>query len=182
MSLVGQTAPGFSVEPAAGEPLSLSETLDCGPTVVLINRGSWCSYCAEQLQTFSELHYDVWRHQGVDIVTVLNDPLADLVAMRDRFKLTIQLYSDPSGTVAEAYTGIESDATHGPTPDSGHGHYRPRGHHPIRTRLRNAPGPNVRQLRASLDRDRLRTTISQFRIRPDRLRSMAVHARQASRE
>ncbi|GAB3321528.1 hypothetical protein GCM10027355_20430 [Haloplanus salinarum] len=55
MTLEGATAPDFTLESTAGEPVTLSETLDDGPTAVLINRGHWCSFCAEQLQTFSEV-------------------------------------------------------------------------------------------------------------------------------
>ena len=41
MSLAYDDAPDFTLDSTAGEPVTLSETLDDGPTVVLINRGHW---------------------------------------------------------------------------------------------------------------------------------------------
>ena len=73
MSLETADAPDFTLDSTGGEPVTLSETLDSGPTVVLINRGHWCSFCAEQLQTFSEVSYDLWFNDGVDILPVVTD-------------------------------------------------------------------------------------------------------------
>jgi len=55
VSLDGKQAPAFELESTAGDTVSLAETLESGPTVVLVNRGHWCSFCAEQLQTFGEV-------------------------------------------------------------------------------------------------------------------------------
>lgn len=66
-------APDFAAPSTAGEDVSLSETLEDGPTIVLINRGHWCSFCAEQLQTFSEVAYDLWFHDNVDILPVVTE-------------------------------------------------------------------------------------------------------------
>jgi peroxiredoxin len=119
MSLVDTQAPDFELERTGGGTVRLSETLDDGPTVVLLNRGVWCSYCAEQLQTFSNHAYDMWRHQGVDVLPITSDPVGDLAEMRDRFDLRIQLLSDPDLDVAEAYTGVEETDEHGPIPIAG---------------------------------------------------------------
>jgi len=42
VTLEDTTAPDFTLESTAGEPVSFSETLADGPTVVLINRWHWC--------------------------------------------------------------------------------------------------------------------------------------------
>ncbi|KYH27631.1 thiol-disulfide oxidoreductase ResA [Halalkalicoccus paucihalophilus] len=107
MSLEGESAPDFTLESTAGEPITLSETLEEGPTVVVINRGYWCSFCAEQLQTFSEVSYDLWFNDGVDILPVVPSPLGRVTEMRDRYDLDIQLLADPDGEVAERYSGTE---------------------------------------------------------------------------
>jgi peroxiredoxin len=60
MSLEGEQAPEFSLETTAGDEASLSDAVGDGPAVVLVNRVHWCSFCAEQLQTFSEVEYDLW--------------------------------------------------------------------------------------------------------------------------
>lgn len=119
MDLLDEAAPDFTLESTAGGHVTLSETLASGPSVVLLNRGHWCSYCAEQLGTFSDLGYDLWRHHGVDVLPVMGDPVERLVEMRDRFDLGLQLLSDPSLEVASAYTGVEDHPRHGEIPISG---------------------------------------------------------------
>jgi len=115
----GDPAPNFEVETTAGETIRLSETLDHGPTVVVVFRGPWCSFCAEQLQTFGELSYDLWRNHDVTVLPVTGTETPPLVEMRDRFDLGIQLCSDPELSVARAYTGVEENRRHGAIPIPG---------------------------------------------------------------
>ena len=96
--------------------MRLSATLESGPTVLIFFRGHWCSYCQEQLRTFSHLNYDLWRHLGVDILPVTRDDVPDLVEMRSRFGLTVELLSDPDLSVTRDYTDIEDNARHGEIP------------------------------------------------------------------
>ncbi|PSP62435.1 peroxiredoxin [Halobacteriales archaeon QH_8_64_26] len=114
MSLEESNAPDFTLDSTANEEVTLSESLEEGPTVVLINRGHWCSFCAEQLGTFSEVAYDLWFHDNVDILPVVTDPVGKLTEMRDRYDLDIQLLADPDGEVAEQYSGTE-ETSHGLT-------------------------------------------------------------------
>ncbi|MFC7136144.1 peroxiredoxin family protein [Halobaculum litoreum] len=114
MSLLDEDAPDFTARSTGGGEVSLSETLADGPTVVLINRGHWCSFCAEQLQTFSEVSYDLWFNDGVDVLPVVTDPLEEATQMRDRYDLDFQLLADPDGEVAERFSGTE-ETSHGVT-------------------------------------------------------------------
>lgn len=115
----GQKAPPYSLPSTAGDTVELTDALQSGPVVVLILRGHWCSYCAEQLQTFSELSYDLWRHEDVTIHPITGDQVPTLVEMRDRFDLQIQLLSDRDLSVAPAYTGIEDSGSRGRIPVGG---------------------------------------------------------------
>ncbi|SFL13313.1 Peroxiredoxin [Halogranum rubrum] len=114
MTLEGSDAPNFTLQSTTGDDVSLSETLESGPTVVLVNRGAWCSFCAEHLQTFSEVSYDLWFNDGVDILPVVTDEVGALTEMRDRFDLDIQLLADSDGEVADQYSGTE-ETSHGVT-------------------------------------------------------------------
>jgi len=114
MSLHHEDAPEFTLESTAGGEVTLSERLEDGPVVVLVNRGHWCSFCAEQLQSFSEVAYDLWFNDSVDILPVVTDPVPELVEMRDRFDLDFQLLADPDGEVADQYSGTE-ETSHGLT-------------------------------------------------------------------
>lgn len=113
MTLVGEQAPEFSLESTSGGTVSLSETLESGPSVVLLFRGTWCSFCAEQLATFSRLAYDMKRHQDVDILPVAGAPVDALVEFRDRHEFRMQLLADPDFAVTRAYTEIREHREHG---------------------------------------------------------------------
>jgi peroxiredoxin len=118
MSLEGSEAPDFTLESTAGGEVSLSDTLDSGPTVVLVNRGFWCSFCAEQLATFSRVYEDLRFNEGVDVLPIVTSERPELVEMRDRFDYNFQLLADPEGEVADQYSGTEQ-TSHGLTGVSG---------------------------------------------------------------
>ena len=114
MTLEGEQAPDFELESTGGGTVSLSDELEEGPAVILVNRGHWCSFCAEQLQTFSEVAYDLWFNDNVSVIPIVVDPLQKVTEMRDRYDLEIQLLADPDGEVAEQYSGTE-ETSHGLT-------------------------------------------------------------------
>ena len=114
MTLDGEPAPDFTLPNTAGGETTLSETLGSGPAVVLINRGSWCSFCAEQLSTFDRVAEDLRFNDGVDVLPVVTSPLSRCREMRDRFGLSVQLLADPDGEVAGTYSGTER-TSHGLT-------------------------------------------------------------------
>lgn len=109
----GSSAPDFTLESTAGHEVTLSETLASGPSVVVMFRGTWCSFCAEQLRTFSDLAYDMHRHQGVDVLPVAGAPTGPLTEFRDRHGLQTQLLADPSFEVTREYTGVREHPNHG---------------------------------------------------------------------
>lgn len=113
---IGDPAPTFRLPSTAGGQVSLDDERASGPVIVLTNRGYWCSYCAEQLQTFSHHAYDLWRNHDTSILAIVGDPLPKLVEMRDRFDLGIQLVSDSDLAVASAYAGTERTDDHGEIP------------------------------------------------------------------
>ena len=80
-------APDFTLPSTAGDEVSLSDRLEDGPAIVIINRGHRCSFCAEQLQTFSEVSDGLWFNENVDILPVVTDPLPRVTEMRDRYDL-----------------------------------------------------------------------------------------------
>jgi peroxiredoxin len=92
---------------------AFAETIETGPAILVFHRGWWCSFCAEQLQTFSALEYDLWRHLDARVLPIAGDPVPTLVEMRDRYDLRLQLLSDPDFSATEAYSGVATHSEHG---------------------------------------------------------------------
>jgi len=115
MSLEGNQAPEFELQSTTGETVSLSETLESGPTVVIINRGYWCSFCAEQLATISRVYEDLRFNDGVDVLPVVTSEFHEVSEMRDRFDYRFPLLADPEGEVAQRYSGTEETSHSGTT-------------------------------------------------------------------
>lgn len=115
----GDDAPLFALPSTSGGTTSLERRIENGPAVVVIIRGYWCSYCAEQLRTFSDLSYLLWKTYDLDILPIVGDPVSDLVEMRDRFDLSIQLLSDENLEIVSGYTGIEDNPQFGKIPIAG---------------------------------------------------------------
>lgn len=112
----GDTAPSFELPSTTGGNDTLDGLLDSGTLVLLFNRGTWCSYCAEQLQAFSALEYDLWRHHGTRVVGLTGDPVPANRQMQDRFDLSVPLLSDTGLEVSAEYVGIEENQSHGDIP------------------------------------------------------------------
>lgn len=107
MTLIDESAPEFTLRDTAGREVNLTDELESGPALVAINRGYWCSFCAEQLRTFDDVAEDLRFNEGLSILPVVTSERPRLTEMRDRFNLSFQLLADPDGEVAEQYSGIE---------------------------------------------------------------------------
>lgn len=116
MPTTGDPAPDFELPSTNGDTVRLSDVLTEGPAVLVFFRGTWCSYCAEQLRTFSALAYDLKRHLDVSVLPITGDALSDLVEMRDLYDLRLQLLSDADLAVSTSYTEVEDNAKHGRIP------------------------------------------------------------------
>jgi peroxiredoxin len=118
MSLLDESAPEFSLRNTAGREVSLADELETGPALVVVNRGYWCSFCAEQLRTVDDVADDLRFNEGLSVLPVVTSELPRLVEMRDRFDLSFELLADPGGEVAAQYSGTEQTG-HGVTGVSG---------------------------------------------------------------
>jgi peroxiredoxin len=110
VTLLDESAPEFSLRDTAGREVSLAAELESGPALVAINRGYWCSFCAEQLRTFDDVAEDLRFNDGLSVLPVVTSELPRLTEMRDRFGLSFQLLADPDGEVAGRYSGTEQTA------------------------------------------------------------------------
>lgn len=115
MSMKGSQAPEFEARNTTGETVSLSDTLEDGPAVILINRGHWCSFCAEQIATFSRIYDELQFYHDTDVLPVVTSEYADVAAMRDRYGYRFPLLADPDGEIAAQYSGTQQTDTGGLT-------------------------------------------------------------------
>lgn len=78
--------------------------------------GDIYSTLTRRFQTFNELEYDLWRHLDANVVSIIGEPIPELVEMRDRFRFSFQLGFDENLVVSRQYRGVEQTANHGETP------------------------------------------------------------------
>jgi peroxiredoxin len=90
--------------------------LDRETLVVLFSRGVRCSYCAEQLQTYSNHEYDLWRNHDTNVLGIDGDSVPAHRQMQDRSDVSVSLLSDRSLDVTEEWVGIEHKYAHGDIP------------------------------------------------------------------
>lgn len=69
---VGDAMPNFVLPDSEGRIRQLSEFTERGPTIVSINRGHWCPFCAIELASLAQLHAAI-QEQGVGFVSIMPD-------------------------------------------------------------------------------------------------------------
>lgn len=123
MGLIGTSAPEFSLDSTAGRPVSLVDTIESGPqdgpVIVVLFRGPWCSFCAEQLRSYSAIVDRLRTEYDTSVLPVTGASVPALREMQTRYQLRVELLSDPSLDVARTYTGIEDNDAYGAVPIPG---------------------------------------------------------------
>jgi peroxiredoxin len=99
---VGEQAPGFSLNDARGETVTLAGLLANGPVVLTFYRGAWCPYCNLQLRGLSQSLPAIEAAGGQLVAVTPQTPDKSLEQVRkDGFPFPI--LSDLDSTVMRAY-------------------------------------------------------------------------------
>ncbi len=99
---VGQTAPSFTLNDAAGEPVSSAALLAEGPLVVTFYRGVWCPYCNMDLQALQAALPEI-AARGARLVAISPQTAPNSRRSQRENKLEFPILSDPGNEVAAAF-------------------------------------------------------------------------------
>ena len=99
---VGEYAPEFDLPNAIGEQISLYDSLQKGPVVLVWYRGGWCPYCNLQLQHIQSKLAEIQAAGGQ--VIAISPELPDMtMTTKERHMLEFQVLSDIDNKVADKY-------------------------------------------------------------------------------
>jgi peroxiredoxin len=99
---VGTRLPDADLLAADGSPLSLSEALGDGFTVLVLYRGAWCPYCNLTLRTYQSELLPGLRERGTELAALSPQKPDGSLTMKEKHGLEFAVLSDPGLTVARA--------------------------------------------------------------------------------
>lgn len=116
----GLQAPDFALPNQLGRTVSLYETLEQGPVILLFYRGEWCPYCCAQLRAM-QLALPQLTAAGARLVAVSPELPDHSLTLAERNALDFDILSDRGAVVARSYGLVFS------VPDELRDLYRDRG-------------------------------------------------------
>lgn len=99
---VGDTAPDFTLQNAAGQRVNLSDTLAEGPVVLIWYRGEWCPYCNIYLEDIQE-NVDKFEEAGAKVIAISPAKPDQSWSAEEKEGLKFHVLSDEGSAVAEEY-------------------------------------------------------------------------------
>lgn len=99
---VGDIAPDFSLNSAAGLRISLQERLKYGPVVLIWYRGEWCPYCNIQLQEYQK-YARAFESAGATLIAISPQTHEYTLSTQQKNELGFHILSDPDHQIAERY-------------------------------------------------------------------------------
>lgn len=110
-----EPAPAFTLPTIAGEQVSLADHLGRHNLLLFFNEGMGCSPCFDQIV---DLEDDWGRFQTLDVelVSVMVDPLEELLAEAESRGITGIVAADEDKSVSEAYDAMEASMHPGVKP------------------------------------------------------------------
>lgn len=99
---VGDIAPGFTLNNALGEPVTLAEYLGKGKVVLTWYRGNWCPYCNLTLHELQE-ELSNFKAQGANLIALTPELPDESISTSEKHKLEFEVLSDVGNKVAKEY-------------------------------------------------------------------------------
>jgi peroxiredoxin len=107
---VGTRLPDADLLAVDGSPLSVSEALGDGFTVLVLYRGAWCPYCNLALRTYQSELFPGLRERGTELAALSPQKPDGSLTMKEKHDLEFAVLSDPGLTVARAI-GVVTEPT-----------------------------------------------------------------------
>lgn len=101
---IGQKAPDFTLPNQDGQPLSLYETLEQGPVMLVFYPGDFTSVCTAQLCSYRD-QYAEFRDFGLELLGISDDPVDKHKDFQTQKKFPFPLLADPEHVVIDQFSG-----------------------------------------------------------------------------
>jgi peroxiredoxin len=99
---VGDLAPNFTLNNAAGKEISLKEKLAQGPVILTFYRGGWCPYCNLELRAYQKLLPQI-NQLGASLIAISPEKPDASLTTAEKNSLEFDVLSDIDAKVAQAY-------------------------------------------------------------------------------
>jgi peroxiredoxin len=96
----GTVLPDAELLDVHGAPITLSEAVGGGTTVLVFYRGAWCPYCNIALSAYQEQLLPELAERGVDLVAVSPQKPDGSLTMQQKNDLAFTVLSDPGNAIA----------------------------------------------------------------------------------
>ncbi|OGX92163.1 peroxiredoxin-like family protein [Hymenobacter coccineus] len=99
---VGDRAPDFQGQDAAGRPVALKQLLRRGPVVLYFYRGQWCPYCNKELSQLQD-SLQVLTAKGAQVVVVTPETQDNIGKTVAKTKASFPIVHDQDFAIMKAY-------------------------------------------------------------------------------
>lgn len=99
---VGDVAPAFKANDAAGRPVELKQLLKKGPVVLYFYRGQWCPYCSKELSQLQD-SLQVLTGKGAQVVVVTPETPVNIGRTVAKTKASFPIVHDQNLIIMKAY-------------------------------------------------------------------------------
>lgn len=99
---VGEIAPAFKGQDAAGRPVELAQLLKKGPVVLYFYRGQWCPYCNKALSQLQD-SLQALTSKGAQVVVITPETQTNIDKTVAKTKLSIPIVHDQDFAIMKAY-------------------------------------------------------------------------------
>lgn len=98
----GDSVPDFLLPDATGKNISLYESLEQGPVILIFNRGGWCPYCNLELRAYQRLLPEL-RNAGGQLIAISPHSPDESLATQEKNTLAFPVLSDVKVEAAKAF-------------------------------------------------------------------------------
>ncbi len=102
---VGDNAPDFSLTNADGNIVTLYETLEKGPVILMWYRGGWCPYCNITLHYMQENLVNFEKY-GANLLALTPELPDSSLSTKEKNELAFEVLSDLNNEVAKEYNVV----------------------------------------------------------------------------
>jgi peroxiredoxin len=97
---VGTVLPDAELLDVHGSPITLSEVVGDGTSVLLLYRGAWCPYCNIALSAYQQQLLPELAKRGINLVAVSPQKPDGSLTMQQKHGLAFTVVSDPGNAIA----------------------------------------------------------------------------------